>query len=237
MPTAALALLLLLCACASDAYEARIGALQAQLDQMQKEQKEQAAWRRTIEEELLEGWASALCRPEVRQLLDDVRAECGATMEALRNPFDQPQKAPPQACATGAINPAVVDADPTHKGRFLSLMYGQRHEAVYVGRKGSIQPARVPRLGRLARPPLLRGTRFLVVAHPLSGANAEREAQERAGLVIGQLRALGVEATRILVWIYAFPIRKSEIVRFEDLPGRGEPTDLNASVWVFRVDC
>src|SRR5581483_2775134 len=96
-----------------------------------------------LDDELREAWGAAFCRPEVRQLLEDVQKECGTSQVASRG-------AGGSTCTTKSITPAVIDADPRHKGRFLTFMTSQRHEAFYLGRgQASLSPWRLKRLRRL----------------------------------------------------------------------------------------
>ena len=57
----------------------------------------------------------ALCSPPVRQLIDDVSAVCRRE----------------DICLDQKISTLVGDADPTHTGRFITLMRQQRHAVLF----------------------------------------------------------------------------------------------------------
>jgi len=203
-----------------------LAALRAQIEQQNKRFE-------TVEQDMQDGFRIALCRPEIRQLLDDVRAEC-----------TKPTPNQPTAtamCETKQIHPAVISADPEHKGRFLKFMSMLRHEAFYMKRGASeIIKFRRERLERLAGQPVLKNTTFLVVAHPAPG-DPERnvEAMKRAKIIADKLKQKNsdIDDQRITIWIYEFPVGRAEIDSITDRPGPGEPADFNMSVWVFRADC
>ena len=170
-----------------------------------------------VQSQVNDGLTLALCTPEVRQLLEDVQKECA------------------NECTTKQIRIAVLSADPEHQGRFLKLMSHVPHEVLYiaVGASGPVS-FRSERLERLIRPALLRNSRFLVVSSPESN---ESEANRRAELIERFLTARGIPSQTIHRWIYSFPAKQSDIIRPVDLPGLGEPKELNRGVWVFRADC
>lgn len=202
----------------------------AALRTQQEQQNKRVA---AVEQELQDGLRIALCRPEIRQLLDDVRSECTKAGAS--------QTGPAAMCETRQIHPAVISADPEHKGRFLKFMSLLRHEAFYMKRGASeIIKFRRERLDRLAGQAILKNTMFLVVAHPSPG-DPERnvEAMKRAKVIAEKLKQKNsdIDDQRVLLWIYEFPVGRSEIDTLADRPGPGEPTDLNMSVWVFRADC
>lgn len=178
-----------------------------------------------LDTEVQDGFRLALCHPEVRQLLDDVRNECNAI----------------ETCSTKMIHPAVMSADPKHKGRFLTFMSRLRHEAVYM-RPSQLEftKFRRERIERLATLPLLKNTTFLIVAHPvLNETNHHAEALRRAKLMAAKLSEYNkdINLSRIQIWIYSFDVSKADIENPADLPYLTEPTDLTRAVWVFRADC
>lgn len=193
--------------------DARVDALQ-QLVEAQSEQIQR------LRLEIGDGIGMAMCTPELTQLIEDVQRECEAQTST---------------CTTKQIRPAVIAADPEHKGRFLKLMSHLRHEVFYF-RDGAPQvvPFRSERLHKLLRSALLRNTQFLIVSSPDSG---EQEAHRRARVMEEALVARGIPRGKIRRWVYAFPTRKEEYERSMDLPGLGETRDLHRGVWVFRSDC
>lgn len=210
--------------------------LRDEVKALRKEGQEQGKRIEKLQAQMEDGFRIALCRPEIRQLLEDVRKECSAL------PVTDPTKPPEMGiCDTKKIKPAVISADPEHKGRFLKFMSGLRHEATYFRPSATliIGPRR-ERLERLASQPLLHNTLFLIVAHPVPGEpNPEAEAMKRAQVIrtlMAQTNS-GIDQERIFIWIYAFPVSKNEIDFPIDQPMQGEPADLNRSVWVFRADC
>lgn len=194
-----------------------------------------------LEREMSDGFRVALCRPEIRQLLDDVRSECSP----LSDPKDTASRkaTEPAMCETKKIHPAVMSADPEHKGRFLKFMTLLRHEAIYVRKTAKeISQIRRERLEKFASMPVLRNTVILIVAHPLSPSkeiDANIEALRRAKMIESKIRTHNPNVTddKISIWIYSFPIGKEDIDNPVDLPAAGEVTDLASSVWVFRADC
>lgn len=173
-----------------------------------------------LQEQVNDGFTLALCSPELRQLLDDVQKECAASGDM---------------CTTRQIKPAVIAADPEHRGRFLKLMSHLPHEALYIG-KGAIDidPDRVHWLQRLIRRALLKNTVFLVVSSPEAG---EQEAVRRARLVEALLLQGKIPPGKIKRWIYAFPANKLDIMNASDQPNIGETKEVSRGVWVFRADC
>lgn len=170
-----------------------------------------------VQTQVNDGLTLALCTPEVRQLLEDVQRECVTE------------------CTTKQIRTAVLSADPEHQGRFLKLMSHVPHEVLYIAQGASAGvPFRVERLERLIRPALLHSTRFIVVSSPeVNGSEAVR----RAEIVERLLTNHGIPAQTIRRWVYSFPAKPADIIRPVDLPGLGEPKELNRGVWVFRADC
>jgi hypothetical protein len=191
----------------------RVDALQ-QLVEAQSEQIQ------GLRQEIGDGIGLAMCTPELIQLIEDVQRECEAQSET---------------CTTKQIRPAVIAADPEHKGRFLKLMSHLRHEVFYF-REGAPQvvPFRAERLHKLLRSALLRNTQFLIVSSPES---SEAEAYRRARVMEQALVERGIPRPKIRRWVYAFPAIKEEVERSIDLPGLGETRDLHRGVWVFRSDC
>lgn len=217
------------CGAEINELQAELARLRSELRVVRKEQEKQRV-------EMEDGFRVALCRPEIRQLLEDVAREC--TPITFGPPGSKPQIG---VCDTNKIKPAVISADPEHKGRFLKFMTFLRHEAFYM-RPGSTQVVseRRQRLEKLATQPLLRKTRFLIVSHPASSErNPAVEAMNRAEVIQSLLAQYNNEITEEhrTIWIYEFPISKLEIDLPIDRPVAGEPTDLSRSVWVFRADC
>ena len=209
--------------------QAELSRVRFELRAIRKEQEKQRA-------EMEDGFRVALCRPEIRQLLEDVSRECSPI--TIGPPGSQPQIG---VCNTKKIAPAVISADPEHKGRFLKFMTFLRHEAFYM-RSGATQVVRErrDRLEKLATQPLLRKTRFLIVSHPAHGEpDREAEAMNRAKAIATLMAQYNSEITdeHRSIWIYEFPVSKLEIDLAIDRPVAGEPSDLSRSVWVFRADC
>lgn len=212
---------LALVGCASN--EAALVSLRTELAQQRAELNQ-------LRNEMNDGLTLALCNPELRQLLEDVQREC-------MQPAASGPAAPPGVgqCTTKQIRPAVISADPEHRGRFLKLMSHLPHEVVYIAKGGTeVAPYRLDRLHRLVRRALLQSTVFLVVSSPEDG---ESEALRRAEMVERMLRDRQVDASKIRRWLYAYPATKLDIDRAADLPGLGESRDLFRGVWVFRADC
>jgi hypothetical protein len=173
-----------------------------------------------LQEQVNDGLTLALCNPELRQLLEDVQREC-STSGGI--------------CTTKQIKPAVIAADPEHRGRFLKLMSHLPHEVLYIGKDTSdIDPDRTQRLSRLVRRALLKSTVFLVVSSPDTG---EPEAIRRAEVVEGTLLRAKIPPAKIKRWIYAYPANKLDILRSSDQPSIGETKEVSRGVWVFRADC
>lgn len=203
--------------CASN--EAELASLRTELAQQRAELSQ-------LRSEMNDGLTLALCSPELRQLLEDVQREC-TQAAAAASAVGQ--------CTTKQIRPAVISADPEHRGRFLKLMSHLPHEVVYIAKGGTeVAPYRLDRLHRLVRRALLQSTVFLVVSSPEDG---ESESLRRAEMVERMLRERQVEPTKIRRWLYAYPATKLDIDRAADLPGLGESRDLFRGVWVFRADC
>ena len=196
--------------------------------------------------QLTQGLALALCSPPVRQLIDDVSAVCRRE----------------DICLDQKISTLVGDADPTHTGRFITLMRQQRHAVLFFSGNdtliGGPQGLYAQRMKRLAfpQPPWMPTTRFLVVSNlkPASGsdnsrlsttdpavARAERRGQQVIELLLdfgfpnNQGQTQKVDRRQILHWVYAFSKKKDETLLYEEQPVPG--SDLSQSVWVFRIDC
>ena len=211
--------LLLASGCASS--DAELASLRAELAQQRAELNQ-------LRSEMNDGLTLALCSPELRQLLEDVQREC-------TQPAASPTGSAVGQCTTKQIRPAVISADPEHRGRFLKLMSHLPHEVVYIAKGGTeVAPYRLERLHRLVRRALLQSTVFLVVSSPEDG---ESESLRRAEMVERMLRDRQVDGAKIRRWLYAYPAAKSDIDRAADLPGLGETRDLFRGVWVFRADC
>lgn len=215
--------------CVDPRLGARLDRIENQIAQMRDQDRLRDERNKAFEAEMREGLTIALCKPEIRQLIDDVQRECAAA---------ESPTGPSAMCTTKKIHPAVVTADPEHMGRFLKFMTYLRHEVFYIRPSATeIMSSRKKRLERLAQQPL-KNTKYLVVSHPVAKESApEKEARQRADVISGFLREFGVPEAKILQWIYAFPLGKADITYPADRPVIGEPTDLNRSVWVFRADC
>jgi hypothetical protein len=217
------ALLLLVCAsgCLELEFETRVD---RQLADLQRKVVAQQARITDLEAQVNDGLGLALCTPELRTLLEDVQKECSTVTEHG-----------PGMCTTKQIRPAVMNADPEHRGRFLKLMSHLPHEVVYIAQAATaILPGRIERVARLTRPVLLKNTVFLVVSSPETG---EAEAVRRAEIVERLLYHYKIPKTVIHRWLYGFPANKADMVRQSDQPFLSEPKDLSRGVWVFRADC
>ncbi len=202
---------------------------EAELVSLREELSRQRAELDRLRSEMNDGLTLALCNPELRQLLEDVQRECTAPASTTG-----PAAAVGQ-CTTKQIRPAVISADPEHRGRFLKLMSHLPHEVVYIAKGGTeVAPYRLERLHRLVRRALLQSTVFLVVSSP---EDSEPESLRRAEMVERMLRDRQVDGAKIRRWLYAYPATKGDIDRAADLPGLGETRDLFRGVWVFRADC
>lgn len=232
------ALALTLCgaatSCASGAAELaqEVHSLRQEVQMARALVQRQAAALDHLEAEMNDGLSIALCRPELRQMLEDVSRECAdASPRAAAAASD---KAAPM-CSTRSIRPAVIAADSQHKERFLRMMVSLRHEVAYV-RKGAdlIMRDREVQLRKLAQQTLLRNTTVLIVSNAGLGEDA---AAQRAAVAQRYLVQYGVPEERIRRWLYAFPVTKADIERPQDRPQPGEPEDLRLGLWVFRADC
>ncbi len=200
-----------------------VSGLAARMDTMSRQITQQHFELKQLRSEVTDGLTMALCTPELRTLLENVQKECTAA------------EGEQQMCTTKQIRPAVIAADPEHRGRFLKMMSHLPHEVLYIPNAGSAVPSfRVERLARMTRRALLGSTVFMVVSSPESG---EEEAIRRAGIAEEMMRDRGVPLARIKRWIYAYPATKNDIDRIVDQPGLGETRDLNRGVWIFRADC
>ncbi len=200
--------------------------------------------------QLTQGLALALCSPPVRQLIDDVTAVCRRE----------------DICLDQKISTLVGDADPTHTGRFITLMRQQRHAVLFFAPNdtliGGPQGLFAQRMKRLAlpQPPWLPTTRFLVVSNlkPSAGtpmgpggarlsttdpvvARAERRGQQVIELLLDFEFANNQGQTQKLdrrhILHWVYAFSKK---KDETLLYEEQPvpgTDLGQSVWVFRIDC
>jgi hypothetical protein len=222
-------------------YAEELADLRSQVERMQ-------ACQACAHSQLTQGLALALCSPPVRQLIDDVSQVCHRE----------------DVCLDQKISTLVGDADPTHTGRFISLMRQQSHASVYFSNRdvlvGGSEGLYAQRLKRLVspQPPWLPTTRFLVVSNvrTLTGSDggklstsdpAVKRAESRGQQVIERILDFDfgfagkegsgqkVQRQQILHWVYGFTRKKDEVLQPDDVPVPG--TDLSQSVWVFRVDC
>ena len=197
-------LLITLSGCKSDPV------LVQQIDDLKRQLANHRAVITVLQSQVTDGLTLALCSPELKQLMDDVNKEC--MLAATRGEVG--------SCTTKQIRPAVIGADPEHRGRFLKLMSHLPHEVLYME--------------QLAKPALLDNTVFLVVSSPELG---DTEAARRAKYVEDLLTSRAIPSRRIRRWVYDFPANPKDIVRQSDLPGIAEAKELSRGVWVFRADC
>lgn len=111
------------------------------------------------------------CAEEVRSLLQKVQQECEQKL----------------VCTSEAIDAAVLEYDPSHQGRFLSLMQDRRHQAFYLPTEPRALLSQEKKLLRdLVAPAWLddrrRKTRFLIVSHPENESPAALERAKRRSL-------------------------------------------------------
>jgi hypothetical protein len=212
-------LLITLSGCKSDPV------LVHQIDDLKRQLANHRAAITVLQSQVTDGLTLALCSPELKQLMDDVNKEC--MLAATRGEVG--------SCTTKQIRPAVIGADPEHRGRFLKLMSHLPHEVLYMANQASaVAPYRMTRLEQLAKPALLDNTVFLVVSSPELG---DTEAARRAKYVEDLLTSRAIPSRRIRRWVYDFPANPKDIVRQSDLPGIAEAKELSRGVWVFRADC
>lgn len=183
-----------------------------------------------MESEMREGWANALCRPEVRQLVQEVSNEC---------------KKSDGVCTKQAIGAAVDKLDPTGHGHFVALMTSQRHEVVYLrAGTGELEDRVSQRLKRLVSPRWLPTTRFLIIAN-FHGDKDYLEAGERAEQLIKIIRSYSFDGYQnqrvgkgqILTWYYAFTLHSDESLMIQDRPPPSWDEAFSHGVWIFRLDC
>lgn len=230
---------------------ARFAIAANKIGELEKKQEELVA-------ELSDGLAVALCRPEVRQLIDDVYNECmklpsiqatgvAAAAASINGPSLAVKSAVPptqtvgETCDTKKIEPAVIGADPEHRGRLLRLMISLRHEALYMRPNATeIISFRRDKLQRLAAQRLLMNTKFIIVSYyDRKEIGYRSQAIRRAELVRDKIRLYNNDITedRIQIWLYSEAFKSGEIIDRVDLPQVGEPVDYAHSVWIFRADC
>jgi len=218
-------LLPLLCLFLCNCYAGELRQIHSDISALQSRMGTLAHTQEEFKAQFSDGLTLALCSPELKQLLEDVKQECAA--QSKRDKIG--------SCSTNQIKPAVIGADPEHRGRFLKMMSHLRHEVVYIGNKSkSVLPYRSLRIEKLARPALLDHTVFLVVSSPELN---EDEAIRRAIFVEQLLLDDGVPADRMKRWIYSFPAKSQDIVNSVDHPSIAETKELSRGVWIFRSDC
>lgn len=204
---------------------ARVLRLEREVLELRQQEVSNHSVMSALQMQVTDGLTLALCSPELKQLMEDVNKECVPASHR-----DQVG-----SCSTAQIRPAVIGADPEHRGRFLKLMSHLPHEVLYVANKASaIAAYRKHRLEALAKPALLDNTVFLVVSSPELG---QEEAGRRAIYAEDLLMGLAIPSRRIRRWIYEFPANHKDIVRPSDLPGMAEAKELSRGVWIFRADC
>ncbi|HNO69887.1 MAG TPA: hypothetical protein PKI49_15330, partial [Pseudomonadota bacterium] len=218
-------------------YAEEIADLRGQVERMQRCQV-------CGQRQLQKGLALALCRPPVRQLIDDVAQVCKRE----------------DICLDQKIATLVGDADPTHLGRFVAMMSGQTHSVLYFTPKDTLidglEGVYLQRLKRTIQPqpPWLETTKFLVVSNlpppplgqtgtsKLSTQDPQVARAERRGLqIIEKLLDIQfpggqkLKRDQVLHWVYSFSLKKREYLNPDDMPPVG--SELARSVWVFRIDC
>jgi hypothetical protein len=140
----------------SGCYAEELADLRGQVERLQSCQA-------CAQSQLTQGLALALCSPPVRQLIDDVSQVCRRE----------------DVCLDQKISTLVGDADPTHQGKFITLMRQQPHSAVYFSTKDSLvgggEGLYAQRLKRLVspQPPWLPTTRFLIVSNLKAATGSE----------------------------------------------------------------
>jgi hypothetical protein len=200
--------------------------------------------------QLIQGLSLALCSPPVRQLIDTVGNACRSQ----------------EICLDQKISTLVGDADPTHTGKFITLMRPQRHAVLYFAPNdtliGGPQGLFAQRLKTLAlpQPPWLPTTRFLVVSN-LKPPSAVAGATDGARLsttdpAVARAERRGQQVIELLL-DFGFPnsqgqtqkVDRKQILHWvyaftrkkdESLLYEEQPapgSDLSQSVWVFRIDC
>lgn len=194
--------------------------------------------------QMQKGLALALCKPPVRQLIDDVAQVCKRE----------------DICLDQKIATLVGDADPTHLGQFVRLMSAQVHTALYfTGKDTLIDGVEGVYLQRLRRtlqpqPPWLETTKFLVVSNlppqpsgpvlagKLSTQDPNVARAERRGLqVIEKILEMSfpggqkLRRDQVLHWIYSWSLKPREYLFADDQVPVG--SHISQSVWVFRIDC
>lgn len=194
--------------------------------------------------QLEERLALLACGPELKYILDSIRAECKArasqaqTQVAARSSAPQTgaTKAPElTTCPVEEVEPAIKTLEKDLDQRFMNIVWVLRHEVVYLKDSSSrIIGFREERLMRMLREPLLKQTRFLIVVSPHQG---EADAENRAKTIIDWLIKHNVPAERIdRPWPYALAPRPKDLKPFER-PIKPEISDLRLGVWVFRTEC
>ncbi len=204
-------------------------ALTQKVTALQQQQAATAQQVETFNRELQQAWAMLFCGSEMAQLIDDVRRECaGDPVEPL------PAGG---SCSAESIAPAVIDADPAHRGMFLSVVSKAPHEAFPVAAGADLTDFRQRRLDLLLQK-RLRATRILVVARMNPKDKDQKHAAiERAQVLITRLLTLGIDKREIRRWTYSFPMTKQEQAQYLSQIHSAEPHDLNNGVWVFLVNC
>lgn len=216
-------------------YAEEIAELRTQVERLHNSQQ-------CFQNQLTQGLALALCQAPVRQLIDDVAQVCKRE----------------DVCLDQRIATLVGDADPTHLGKFIKMMDGERHAVLYFNPRdvliGGPEDLYMQRLSKVVRPqpPWLPTTKFLVVSNlpmlgitpsgklPTSDPQVQR-AEARGQQIIEKMRDLRFSGTlqlrpdQILHWVYSFSLKKGEWLRPDDRPPPG--ADISMSVWVFRIDC
>ena len=173
------------------------------------------------------GLALALCRPPVRQLIDDVAQVCKRE----------------DICLDQKIATLVGDADPTHLGRFVAMMSGQTHSVLYLrpktrsstdwkacickgssGRFSRSRPGSKPPSFWSCRtcppPPLGRtGTSKLSTQDP-QVARAERRGLQIIEKLLDIQFPGGQKLKRdqVLHWVYSFFAQEARIPESDDMP-------------------
>jgi len=223
-------------ACGSCAIQEQLTALTEEVEKLraivETERRNQASLKQATEMALV----SATCHQEVLDLLSQVSTACAQGAEF---------------CELTKIPLAIMEADPSHEGRFVTMMATQRHAAIYF-LKGSDDPwlntFNQQRFTTLLGQRRLRSTKILVVANVDSSKQKDRkaaaaenrtrikEARARLEIVVKRLSRMDIPDESIVSMVFPFNLKKTEHLN----PDEKEPPgalDLSSSVWIFLTNC
>lgn len=179
-------------------------------------------------QELQRAWALLFCGNAMAQLMDDVKRECASDAQ------DSTEAG--ASCSAESVAPAVVDADPAHRGLFLSVIKNASYEALPIG-STELTDFRRQQLDSLLKK-RMRQSRVLVVARMNPKEKNRRQAAlKRARVVVDGLHALGVIEKDITTWSYSFPMTPAEKTQYQGQIHSAEPHDVDSGVWVILVNC